>query len=150
MISLSRIFESDTTKQMYRVPMIEKTVERKVNPKTNREKNFKRVRYLETSIPPEERTFKNLPRYANKKPKVKFQDWLLIDAQKRETQHVVTSYGKSAADNKWYGWSHRAVYGFTIGDKIKEGDCGFKGKEYTIETEEQAKQAAIDFAEDVS
>ena len=35
----------------------------------------------------------------------------------------VCSIGKSTKDGKWYGWSHRAIYGFKIGDKVKKGDC---------------------------
>lgn len=65
--------------------------------------------------------------------------------------HTVCSIGKSA-DGKWYGWSHRAIYGFKIGDTIKEGDCGYnpaKG-EWTISNELEAKLAAQDFAESVS
>lgn len=34
-------------------------------------------------------------------------------------------YGKSEKDGKWYGWSHRAIYGFEIGSHVKIGDCGF-------------------------
>lgn len=66
--------------------------------------------------------------------------------------HSVCSIGKSDKDGKWYGWSHRALYGFQIGDKIKKGDCGFDPEvgEYTIKTEEEAKQAAKNFAESVS
>lgn len=29
-------------------------------------------------------------------------------------------------DNKWYGWSHRAIFGFGIGHKVKPGSIGFK------------------------
>ena len=32
--------------------------------------------------------------------------------------HNVCSVGKSAVDGKWYGWSHRAMVGFGVGDKI--------------------------------
>ena len=35
----------------------------------------------------------------------------------------VCSIGFSEKDNKWYGWSHRAIYGFKIGDVVKKGDC---------------------------
>ena len=35
----------------------------------------------------------------------------------------VCSIGKSLKDGKWYGWSHRARYGFGLGDTVKEGDC---------------------------
>ncbi len=149
MISVIYLFESEE-KQIYKVPMIEKLKTRKLNPKTNRIKSFKTVRYLETDIPPSERTFENLPRYANGKPKVRFQDWLLIDAQKIDPDDVVTSWGWSRADNKCYGWSHRAAHGFKIGDRIKEGDIIYKGKEYTLETRDQVEQAAKDFAREVS
>ena len=35
----------------------------------------------------------------------------------------VCSIGWCAAEQKWYGWSHRAIYGFGIGDSVHEGDC---------------------------
>ena len=78
----------------------------------------------------------------------------------------VCSIGKSTKDGKWYGWSHRAIYGFQIGDIVQEGDCcassgwtedylkdhpddkplpvGFKAK-----TEEDCKKMAIAFASSV-
>lgn len=34
----------------------------------------------------------------------------------------VSSIGFSERDQKWYGWSHRAIYGFGIGYITKEGD----------------------------
>lgn len=27
---------------------------------------------------------------------------------------------------RWYGWSHRAYFGFGVGDVVKKGDCGYK------------------------
>lgn len=36
------------------------------------------------------------------------------------------SVGFSPSENKWYGWSHRAIYGFTIGSEIKKGSVAFK------------------------
>jgi hypothetical protein len=33
----------------------------------------------------------------------------------------VCTIGFSPKDNKWYGWSHRAIYGFTIGSTCKKG-----------------------------
>ena len=79
----------------------------------------------------------------------------------------VCSVGFSAQDQKWYGWSHRAIYGFSVGDVAKEGDCvcssgwtddylaehpdedlslpvGFEAK-----TLDDAKRMAIAFAESV-
>lgn len=34
--------------------------------------------------------------------------------------------GFSPSEQKWYGWSHRAIFGFGIGSTCKQGDCGFK------------------------
>ena len=88
--------------------------------------------------------------------------------EKSEDKHNVCSIGKSFKDGKWYGWSHRAIYGFQIGDIVKAGDCcassGFT-EEYLkehpeedkslpvgfrAETEEDCKRMAIAFAESVS
>ena len=33
------------------------------------------------------------------------------------------SIGFSERNQKWYGWSHRAICGFAVGDEVKEGDC---------------------------
>ena len=80
----------------------------------------------------------------------------------------VASIGFCEKEQKWYGWSHRAIYGFGIGDKVKEGDStassgwtddylqshpdentaievGFEAK-----TLEDAKRMAIAFAASVS
>ncbi len=35
--------------------------------------------------------------------------------------------GFSETEQKWYGWSHRAIYGFGIGSKVSKGDCGYVG-----------------------
>ena len=37
-------------------------------------------------------------------------------------QHGV---GYSPKNKKWYGWSHRAIYGFSIGSEVKKGDCAY-------------------------
>lgn len=67
-----------------------------------------------------------------------------------ETKSV--GLGFSEKEQKWYGWSHRAIFGFGIGDEVKEGDCcaselpiGFKAK-----TLEDAKKMAEAFSESVS
>jgi len=79
----------------------------------------------------------------------------------------VCSIGKSKKDGKWYGWSHRAIYGFKIGDKVKKGDCcaesgwvedceEYKNDPYVLKvgfeakTEEDCKKMAIAFASSVS
>lgn len=33
--------------------------------------------------------------------------------------------GFNPEEQKWYGWSHRAIYGFTIGSTCKTGDCHY-------------------------
>lgn len=34
--------------------------------------------------------------------------------------------GFNEDEQKWYGWSHRAIYGFGIGSECKKGSFGFK------------------------
>lgn len=72
-----------------------------------------------------------------------------------DDEHSVCSIGWCEKDQKYYGWSHRAIFGFGIGDKIFEEDFG-DGKTpfdqhgaVTIETKEQARQSACNFAEHV-
>lgn len=79
----------------------------------------------------------------------------------------VCSIGFSSKDGKWYGWSHRAICGFQIGDVVQEGDCcAMSGwtEDYliahpeddislpvgfTAKTIDDAKQMAMAFAESV-
>ena len=37
----------------------------------------------------------------------------------------VCSIGFCERERKWYGWSHRAIFGFGIGSSIKRGDCAY-------------------------
>lgn len=77
------------------------------------------------------------------------------------------SIGFCKREQKWYGWSHRAIYGFGIGDVAKDGDCATTSgwtEEYLAEHPEEdlslpvgfeaktlddAKRMAIAFAESV-
>ena len=36
------------------------------------------------------------------------------------------SMGFNPEENKWYGWSHRAIYGFTIRSKCEIGNCHYR------------------------
>ncbi len=81
--------------------------------------------------------------------------------------HSTCSIGFCEADQKWFGWSHRAMYGFGIGSEVKEGDCCASSgwtPEYLAEHPEEdvslpvgfkaenlddAKKMAIAFAENV-
>lgn len=92
----------------------------------------------------------------------------IIMIQKAEPQDNTASIGYSPIENKWYGWSHRAMYGFTIGDVVKKGDLTATSgliEEYRIqhpdedmslpvgfkaETMKDAKRMAIAFANAVS
>ena len=160
----------------YAVARIEKHKIHKRNPKTNRMKKFKTTKWMKTTIKPEDRTLKNLPRDSKKKANVKFQDWLLLKGW--GSRH---STGISP-NNRCYGWSHRAVGEFYVGKEIKNADTiGNRityGKEidkkynaiadkhgyevadayrknlpftpYTIKTIDDAKMHAERFASDVS
>jgi len=46
-----------------------------------------------------------------------------IAPQKTEGGHSTCSIGFCEDEQKWYGWSHRAIFGFGIGHVTKEGDC---------------------------
>lgn len=41
---------------------------------------------------------------------------------------------------KWYGWSHRAIYGFGIGSAVRQGDCAFSPS-----CPEEVEQAMLEF-----
>ena len=91
-----------------------------------------------------------------------------IQPEKRSPDAGVESIGFCEKEQKWYGWSHRAMYGFEVGDAVNEGDCtatsgltdealklypeqdfslpvGFQAK-----TLEDAKRMAIAFSDSVS
>lgn len=42
---------------------------------------------------------------------------------KAEPNDKVASIGFNPVEEKWYGWSHRALYGFGIGHITEEGNC---------------------------
>ena len=43
------------------------------------------------------------------------------------TEQIQSGYiGFNPIEQKWYGWSHRAIFGFTIGSECKKGNCGFE------------------------
>ena len=117
-----------------------------LNPNTLRMKTYKRTAFIKTEIPMEKRNFKNLPLYVDKSSKVRFQDWLGIKPEKINPKYDVCSIGKAECDNKWYGWSHRAIHGFGVGDVVKSDN----GKEFEIKTDDEAKAAAIAFAKEVA
>lgn len=64
-------------------------------------------------------------------------------AEREITEQLTHGVGFSPKDKKWYGWSHRAIYGFGIGSTCKKGDCHYVGS-----NEEEQKEAAIEFWKD--
>jgi hypothetical protein len=47
-------------------------------------------------------------------------------AEREITEELTHGVGFSPKDGKWYGWSHRAIYRFTIGSTCKRGDCHYR------------------------
>ena len=41
------------------------------------------------------------------------------------TEHIKSGLGFNPTEQKWYGWSHRAIYGFGVDSACKKGDCGY-------------------------
>jgi len=48
-----------------------------------------------------------------------------IAPEKASPNHGVCSIGFSKKDNKWFGWSHRGIFGYTIGSKVTKKSCAF-------------------------
>ena len=75
-----------------------------------------------------------------------------IRPQLRTAESTVCSIGYCERERKWYGWSHRAIFGFRVGSVVKKGHCtadalpiGFKATNIL-----EAKRMAEAFAESVS
>jgi hypothetical protein len=54
-----------------------------------------------------------------------------IKPEMRTPDSGTCSIGFCESDGKWYGWSHRAWCGFSIGSKCKRGDCGYNAPNAT-------------------
>jgi hypothetical protein len=50
---------------------------------------------------------------------------LLLEHGEIDKHEPICSIGYCKKQRKWYGWSHRAMFGFTIGSKVKKGDCAY-------------------------
>ena len=67
-------------------------------------------------------------------------------------KNTTCSIGFNEKENKWYGWSHRAICGFGLGNKIFDGKYGDGKALFTqhgdkeITNLEEARQAAVNFA----
>jgi len=49
-----------------------------------------------------------------------------IAPQLAKAHHNVCSIGWCEKEQKWYGWSHRAIYGFGVLSVVKMGDCAYR------------------------
>ncbi len=76
----------------------------------------------------------------------------LFTANPLSQSGTVSSIGYSPDIKKWYGWSHRAIAGFKIGDIISKGDILANRLPigYKAETEADCKNMAMLFADEVS
>jgi hypothetical protein len=75
-----------------------------------------------------------------------------ITPELNRPNHRVVSVGFAEAEQKWYGWSHRAIFGFGIGDSVSEGDVIAESLPvgYVARTLDDARQMAAALAEGVS
>ena len=64
-------------------------------------------------------------------------------AKRGVTEELTHGVGYSPTEGLWYGWSHRAIYGFKVGSTCKKGDAHYKGS-----TLKEQEEAAIRFWDD--
>lgn len=92
---------------------------------------------------------------------MKVKEILLENQKEIAKKYNITKFGGNATgldEEKgiWYGWSHRAIFGFKIGDKIFEEDFGDEKTNFAkhgskpIKTLDDAKKSAKAFADYVS
>ena len=71
-----------------------------------------------------------------------------IRPEKAKASHNVCSIGFCEKDQKWYGWSHRARYGYGVGDVLQEGSCATQSgwtDEYLAEHPEEDLSLPVGF-----
>ena len=67
----------------------------------------------------------------------------MINPEPSRPDHDYCSIGFCEKEQKWYGWSHRAMYGFGIGSGVKKGDIG-----YNASNEEEWIENQVNFWSD--
>jgi hypothetical protein len=85
------------------------------------------------------------------------EDWALqlvdrgIVPELRTPTSNVCSIGFCDLEQKWYDWSHRAMFGFAIGDVVEEGDvtAGQLPVGFVARNLDDAKRMAVVFADEV-
>lgn len=83
-----------------------------------------------------------------------------IKPEKSHPSNKINSIGFSEKEQKWWGWSHRACFGFGIGYEVKKGDSMAEGSEFAPKTAvpvgfkaktlDDCKRLAIAFADSVA
>jgi hypothetical protein len=79
-----------------------------------------------------------------------------IVSQKAKPEHRHHSIGYSEKEKKWYGWSHCAIFGFGVGDKIFKENFGDDKTHFskhgteTIKNMADAEKSARAFAKSVA
>lgn len=70
----------------------------------------------------------------------------------KRVSHPHASIAFSEKEGKWYGWSHRAIYGFGVGHTVKDNgnDMPMSMAGKRAKTLEDAKKMAIEFSKEVS
>lgn len=90
----------------------------------------------------------------NKPKNVTPREWLKIKKPlkfKSESWFNTGTWGQSQEDGKFYGWSHRAIYGFGVGDIVKKNTLGnSKNIDWKIKNEKEAAEMAAKFSNSVS
>jgi len=102
------------------------------------------------------------PAWANKLDSMGIQPELINDRKK------TANIGFCEKEQRWYGWSHRAMASFGVGDTVKAGDCAAESgwspeylkdhpeddlslpPNFTAKTLEDAKRIAIAYADSIS
>lgn len=56
-------------------------------------------------------------------------------AERGITDELTHGVGFSPENGKWYGWSHRGLYGFKVGSTCKKGDCHYRAASLEDEIE---------------
>ncbi|MFW6242671.1 MAG: hypothetical protein ACOC2W_00770 [bacterium] len=104
--------------------------------------------FFEVASIKEKRTLKNKPN------KTSIREWMQIEKDDRfkdEPWYDKGNWGKSKVDGKYYGWSHRAIFGFYPGHKVKSSTGGNpKDTEWTIKSDKDAAMMAALFSKSVS
>jgi len=56
---------------------------------------------------------------------VGMEDTVEFLADREITDELTHGVGFSPKENKWFGWSHRAIYGFEVGSTCEKGSCHY-------------------------